>query len=151
MRRLILILLPLFLASCAVVDVIHSIDGSAPSQLTETEYGTYRDGTQVAQTNGVPTEMGLSFGYRVKTAEGVTQPVKVKVVTITPGLIDPSASKTLTEFVNETTLEPGKTYDVFFTFTEPWQMATGPWEIRVEPAQGDPLTRTFNVYDPGRQ
>jgi len=143
--RLLFACLPLLFAACSI------LGSAAPPLLTEVEYGTYRDGVRVAQTDGVPREMGLSFGYRVMAAKEAKGPVKVKIMTVTPGLIDPSASKTLTEFVNETTLEPGKTYDVFFTFTEPWQMATGPWEIRVEPAQGDPLTRTFNVYDPGRQ
>jgi len=148
MRRLMLlslVCLSLFLAACSF------LGGGAPPQLTEVEYGTYRDGVRVAQTDGVPREMGLSFGFRVMVAKEANGPVKAKIVTVTPGLIDPSASKTLTEFVNEATLEPGKTYDVFFTFTEPWQMATGRWEIRVEPAQGDPLTRTFDVYDPGPQ
>ena len=155
MRRLILVLLPIFLTACSVVDVIHSIDGTAPSQqagqLTEVNYGTYRDGAQVAQTTGVPTEIGLSFGYRVKVAEGVQQPVKAKVVTVTPGLIDPSSSQTRTEYATEVTFEPGQTYDVFFTFSQPWEMATGKWELRVEPAEGPPLSRTFDIYNPGGQ
>ena len=143
--RLSFFCLPLFLAACSI------LGGGAPALLTEVEYGTYRNGVRVAQTDGVPRELGLSFGYRVMVAKEAKSPVKARIVTVTPGLIAPSESKTLTEYLNEATLEPGKTYDVFFTFAEPWQMATGRWEIRVEPAQADPLTRAFDVYNPGRQ
>ena len=140
-------LLPLFFTACALIGG----DDEAPKQLTEVGYGTYRGGALVAQTDGVPKEMGLSFGFRVKVANPQSGPVKAKVVTVTPGLIDPSdSSKPRTTYVSEVTFEPGQDYDVFFTFSEPWEMATGHWELRVETEKGQRLSRIFDVYNPGQ-
>jgi len=141
--RLILVFLPLLLAACSALGL-----GDAPSPLTEVEYGTFRDGALVAKTDGVPREIGLSFGFRVKLSDDQHGPVKAKIVTVTPGLLDPASSTPQTQYVSETTFEPGQTYDVFFTFSKPWEMAAGRWELRVETENAEPLSHTFDIYDP---
>jgi len=147
MRRpypLVFVFLPLLLAACSTLGIT-----DAPSPFTEVEYGTFRDGVLVAKTEGVPREMGLSFGFRVKLKDDQKTPVKAKIVTVTPGLIDPASPTPQMQYVSEATFEPGQTYDVFFTFSKPWEMATGHWTIRVETEDAEPVSHLFDVYDPG--
>ena len=143
MRKLLLILIPFFLSACSMLGM-----GEPTKQLEITEYGLFKNGQLSMQTNGVPKELGTSFGFRFKVKDPKAVPLKAKVVTATPGLLDPSKSKAQMDYVTEITLEPGPTYDLIFTFSEPWEMVTGRWELRVETEKGEVLSQTFDVYDP---
>lgn len=143
MRILIALTATLLLAACSMLGM-----GEPPNQLEITEYGIYKDGSLTTQTDGVPREMGTTFGYRFKVKDQKAGQVKARIVTATPGLLDPSKSKPQMDYVTELTLQPGQTYDVFFTFSEPWEMVDGRWELRVETDKGEVLSHSFEVYNP---
>lgn len=143
MRTLFVLFLSVLLASCSMIGM-----GDAPSQLEIVEYGIFKNGVLVKQTTGVPREMGSSFGYRFKVKDPKAGTLKAKIVTATPGLVDPAQNKVQQEFVTETTLQPGPTYEVIFTFSQPWEMVLGNWELRVETDKGEVLTQKFDVYKP---
>jgi len=143
MRKALVIFLPLFLTACSIMGF-----GDSPSQLEIVEYGIFKNGALVKQTNGVPREMGASFGFRFKLKDAKTGPMKARIVTATPGLLDPSKPRAQMDYVTELTIEPGQTYDVIFTFSEPWEMVSGHWELKVETQKGEILSQTFEVYKP---
>lgn len=122
--------------------------GDSPNQLEIVEYGIFKNGALVKQTNGIPREMGTSFGFRFKLKDAKAGPMKARIVTATPGLLDPSKPKTQMDYVTELTIQPGQTYDVIFTFSEPWEMVSGHWELKVETQKGEVLSQTFEVYKP---
>ncbi|MFP5221157.1 MAG: DUF3859 domain-containing protein [Acidobacteriota bacterium] len=143
MRTLSVILLSVLLASCSMLGM-----GEPSNQLEIVEYGIFRNGVLVKQTTGVPREMGSSFGYRFKVKDPKAAAIKAKIITATPGLIDPALNKVQQEFVTETTLQAGETYEVIFTFSQPWEMVQGSWELRVETDKGEVLSQKFDVYKP---
>jgi hypothetical protein len=144
MRKILLVLLPLLFAACSMLGM-----GEPSNQLEVVEYGIFKNGTLVVQTDGVPIEMGESFGYRFKVKDPKAGTLKARIITATPGLIDPSKSEARMDYVSEITLQAGQTYDVFFTFSRPWEMVTGKWELRVETDKGEVLSHDFDVYKPG--
>jgi hypothetical protein len=142
MKRLFAVfLLALLTSACSMIGL-----GEPPATLEITEYGIFKDGRLDMQTNGVPMAVGTTFGFRFKVAQAKGGPVKARIVTATPGLIDPSKPKVQMDYVSELTLAPGQTYDVFFTFSEPWELVTGHWEFRVETDKGETLSQKFDVY-----
>ncbi|MFZ5425841.1 MAG: DUF3859 domain-containing protein [Thermodesulfobacteriota bacterium] len=143
MRKLLVLFLALIASACSMVGL-----GETPSQLEITEYGIFDKGVLVRQTEGVARELGLSFGFRVKVKDPKSGPVKVVITTATPGLLDPSKPKVQMDFVTQATFQPGETYDVFFTFSEPWEMVAGKWVLTVETDKGEVVSRTFDVYNP---
>jgi len=143
MRTLIILAVSLVLSACSMLGM-----GDAPKQLEIIESGIFKDGTLVRSTNAVPDDLGTTFGYRFRIADPKAQAMKAKIVTMTPGLLDPSQAKTQMEYVTEVTLQPGQSYDVFFTFSQKWERAPGHWELRVETDKGEILSQTFEVYNP---
>jgi len=143
MRKLLAVFLSLIVSACSMVGL-----GETPSQLEITEYGIFDKGVLVRQTEGVARELGTSFGFRVKVKDPKAGPVKVVITTATPGLLDPSKPKVQMDFVTQATFQPGETYDVFFTFSEPWEMVAGKWVLTVETDKGEVVSRTFDVYNP---
>jgi hypothetical protein len=143
MRKIFLVLLPLLFAACSMLGM-----GEPSNQLEVVEYGIFKNGTLVTQTDGVPLELGESFGFRFKVKDSKAGGVKAKIITNTPGLIDPSKSKAQMDYVTEITLQAGQPYDVFFTFSQPWEMVTGKWKLRVETEKGEVLSHDFDVYNP---
>lgn len=143
MRKLLVLFLTLMIPACSMVGL-----GESPSQLEITEYGIFDKGALARQTEGVPRELGKSFGFRVKVKDPKSGPVKVVITTATPGLLDPSKPKVQMDFVTQATFQPGETYDVFFTFSEPWEMVAGKWVLSVETDKGEVVSRTFDVYNP---
>jgi len=119
-------------------------------RLAVVESGIFKNGVLAMDTRGVPRELGSTFGYRFKVTDPKAGPLKARVVTATPGLLEPGKDAVQREYVSTLTLQPGQEYEVFFTFNEPWEMVTGPWELRVETDKGDVLTQTFNVYEAGK-
>lgn len=133
----------LALAGCSMVGL-----GEDPAQLEVVESGLFRQGVLTRSTEGVPRELGTSFGFRFKVKDPKAGALKAVVTTHTPGLIDPSRNKVQHDFASELTLQPGQTYDVIFTFSEPWEMVSGKWEFTVKTQKGETLSRVFDVYNP---
>ncbi|GFK93382.1 hypothetical protein NNJEOMEG_01214 [Fundidesulfovibrio magnetotacticus] len=146
MRSFALLLACMLLASCSMIGL-----GDPPKRLEVVEYGIYKNGALAKTTTGVPRDPGVSFGMRVRVKdgkEGPADPLKARVVTATPGLIEPGAEKPRNEYVSEVTLSPGQTFDVIFTASQPWELVSGHWELRVETAEGEVLAREFELYTP---
>ncbi|MFP5238195.1 MAG: DUF3859 domain-containing protein [Acidobacteriota bacterium] len=143
MRTLLILAASLLLSACSMLGM-----GEPAKQLEIVEAGTFKNGALLRATNAVPLEMGTTFGFRFRIADPKAQAMKVKIITLTPGLLDPSKPKAQLEYVTEATLQPGQSYDVFFTFSQPWELAPGHWELRVETEKGEALTQTFEVYNP---
>jgi len=141
MKTLLAAFLALILPACSMIGL-----GDAPAILETTEYGIFKDSRLTLQTNSVPMAIGTTFGFRFKVNQSKSGPVKARIVTATPGLIDPSKTKIQLDYVSELTLTPGQTYDVFFTFSEPWELVTGHWELKVETDAGETLSQKFDVY-----
>jgi hypothetical protein len=118
------------------------------NRLHVVEYGVYKNGRHVMTTNGVHRELGASFGFRFTLKDAKGGSAKARITTLTPGLIDPAGQKVLTEFVTETTIQAGQVYDVFFTFSKPWEMVSGHWELKVETDKGDRVSHVFDVFNP---
>jgi len=143
MRVVSILLLSILLASCSMIGL-----GEAPKRLEIVEYGIFKDGVLAKSTTGVPREPGVCFGMRVRVKDAKGGPVKARIVTATPGLIEPGADKPRLEYVAELTLSPGQTYDVFFTVSQPWEMVSGHWQLRVETTEGETLSQEFELYSP---
>lgn len=144
MRVFSILLLTLLLASCSMIGL-----GEAPKRLEVVESGIFKDGVLQKSTNGIPREQGVCFGMRVRVKDAKDAkagPVKARIVTATPGLIEPGAEKPRLEYVTELTLAPGQTYDVFFTVSQPWEMVSGHWKLSVETAEGETLSQEFELY-----
>lgn len=146
MRTFLFPVLFLFLASCSAVGL-----GGPANTLEITDYGIYKNGQLISTTTSIPRELGTTFGFHFKVVQAKDakdQPVKARIITKTPGLIDPAKNKTQMDYISETTLTPGQTYQVLFTFSEPWELAAGKWELAVETDKGETLSQTFEVYKP---
>lgn len=144
MRKLLFPLLLLLASGCAMLGM------EDKPRLAAVESGIFKNGRLALTTTGVPRELGTTFGFRFKIVDPKAGAMKARIVTATPGLLEPGKDKVQREYVTTLTIEPGQQYDLFFTFSEAWEMATGPWELRVETDQGEVLSQTFNVYDPGK-
>lgn len=144
MRKILLPLLLLMLSGCAMLGMEDT------PKLAVTESGIFKNGKLIQATQGIPRDPGSTFGFRFKVVDAKAGPLKARVTTATPGLLEPGKDAVQREYVSAVTLQPGQEYDVFFTFTQPWEMVTGPWEMRVETERGDVLSQTFTVYDAGK-
>lgn len=141
MRTLLYLPLLLLLAGCSMLGM------GETKQLEITESGIFKNGALVRSTNGVPKELGVTFGYRFKISDPKAKSMKARIVTMTPGLLDPAQQRPQLEYATQASLTPGQSYDVFFTFSQPWEMVPGLWELRVETETGEVLTQTFEVYN----
>ncbi|GAB6037420.1 hypothetical protein JCM15519_19790 [Fundidesulfovibrio butyratiphilus] len=112
------------------------------------DYGVYQKGLLVRTTDAIPRQLGTTFGLRVQVSDKLQGDLNARIVTDTPGLLDPHSGKTQTAYITKTTLKAGQTYDVFFTFSERWEMAAGTWTLSVETDKGESVSRKFEVYDP---
>ncbi len=133
----------LALSACSMIGL-----GESEGTLKITEYGVYKNGELVMRTNGIYKTLGTTFGMRVTLVDPKGKPVKARIRTMTPGLLDPAKSEPQLEYDTATTLVPGQTYDVFFTFSQPWELAPGLWELKVETESGQSVSQTFDVYSP---
>ena len=144
MRKLLFPLLLLVASGCAMLGM------EDKPRLAVVESGIFRNGRLATATAGIPRELGVTFGYRFKVVDPKAPTMKARIVTATPGLLEPGKDKVQRDYVSTLTIEPGQQYDLLFTFSETWEMATGPWELRVETDKGDVLSQTFTVYEPGK-
>lgn len=80
------------------------------------DYGTYdANGALTLSTTSIPRKLGTTFGLRFRTLKPEGGTSKVKIVTASPGLIDPS--KNAVVFSTETVADvaTGKEYNCTFT------------------------------------
>lgn len=143
MRKFLFPLLLLMVSGCAMLGM------DEKPKLAVVESGIFQNGRLTTSTAGIPRELGTTFGFRFKVVDPKAGPMKARIVTATPGLVEPGKESVQRDYVSTLTLQPGTEYDLFFTFSENWEMATGPWELRVETEKGDVLSQTFTVYDAG--
>ena len=154
MKRLLAILpvLCLLLASCSSTLNFFGL-GSKEEKPQEpsivlVDYGIYENGTLATVTNAVPRKLGTTFGMRFRTLKPEGGTSKVKIITASPGLIDPS--KNAVVFSNETVTDvvTGKEYHCTFTFEKEWEMATGDWTLTAVAEDGSSIKKTFQVFNP---
>jgi hypothetical protein len=146
MRSIGAALLLVLLSACSML----GLGGEEKKNLEITQYGIFKNDQLTLTTEAVPVELGVTFGFRFKYAQPQgAGPVKATVTTSSPGILAPGQAKIQTDFVNNITLEPGREYDVFYTFRQPWEMVSGPWDLKVTTEKGDTVAKTFDVYNPG--
>lgn len=154
MKRLsaILALICLLLASCS--STLHFFGfGSKEEKPKEPtivllDYGIF-DGSRVGTvTTAVPRTLGTRFGFQFKTVAPAGGKSMVKIVTSSPGLIDPDKKEVVFKNETEKEVETGTTYDCTFAFSKEWEMATGDWTLTVIAADGTSVTKTFQVFNP---
>ena len=154
MKRLLALLpvLCLLLASCSSTLHFFGI-GSKEEKKPEpsivlVDYGIYQNGVLSTATTAVPRQLGTTFGMRFRTLKPEGGTSKVKIVTASPGLIDPS--KNAVVFSTETVADvaTGKEYNCTFTFEKEWEMASGDWTLTAVAEDGSSVKKTFQVFNP---
>lgn len=116
------------------------------------DYGIFDDNGQVATvTTAVPRTLRTRFGFRFKTLAPAGGSSKVKIITNSPGLIDPAKKEVVFQNESETAVETGKVYDCTFAFSEDWEMATGDWTLTAVAEDGTSIKKTFQVFNPQQQ
>jgi len=112
------------------------------------DYGIYENGVLTTASTAVPRKLGTTFGMRFRTLAPAGGTSQVRIVTASPGLIDPN--KNAVVFSTETTADvvTGKEYHCTFTFEKEWEMATGDWTLTATAADGTSVKKTFQVFNP---
>lgn len=154
-KRLLAILpvLCLLLASCS--STLHFFGlGSKEEKPKEptivlVDYGIFDESGKVATvTTAVPRKLGTRFGMRFKTLAPAGGTSKVKIITSSPGLIDPAKNEVVFKNEAEVDVITGKEYNCTFTFSKEWEMATGDWTLTAVAADGTSVKKTFQVFNP---
>jgi len=112
------------------------------------DYGIYENGALTTVTSAVPRKLGTTFGMRFKTLKPEGGSSKVKIVTTSPGLIDPSKKEVVFKTETTTDVATGKEYNCTFTFSKEWEMATGDWTLTAVAEDGTSVKKTFQVFNP---
>ncbi|EHJ48591.1 hypothetical protein DFW101_2587 [Solidesulfovibrio carbinoliphilus subsp. oakridgensis] len=155
MKRLLAVLpiLCLLLASCSSTMSFFGLGGKEEKSQEPTivlvDYGTYdANGALTLSTTSIPRKLGTTFGLRFRTLKPEGGTSKVKIVTASPGLIDPS--KNAVVFSTETVADvaTGKEYNCTFTFEKEWEMASGDWTLTATAEDGSSVKKTFQVFNP---
>lgn len=154
MKRLIALLpvLCLLLASCSSTLNFFGFGGKEEKPKEPTivlvDYGIYENGKLVTVSSSVPRQLGVTFGMRFKTLKPEGGSSKVKIITTSPGLIDPTKKEVVFKTESVTTVETGKEYNCTFTFEKEWEMATGDWTLTAVAEDGSSVKKTFQVFNP---
>ncbi len=154
MKRLLAILpvLCLLLASCSSTLNFFGFGGKeekAPEpSIVILDYGIYENGALTTVSTSVPRKLGTTFGFRFKTLKPEGGTSKVKIVTASPGLIDPSKNEVVFNTEITTDVITGKEYHCTFTFSKEWEMATGDWTLTAVAEDGTSVKKTFQVFNP---
>ncbi|MHC1791046.1 DUF3859 domain-containing protein [Solidesulfovibrio sp.] len=154
MKRLLAILpvLCLLLASCSSTLNFFGIGGKDDKPQDPTivmvDYGIYEKGSMTLVTTNVPRKLGTTFGMRFRTLKPVGASSKVKIVTTSPGLIDPSKNAVVFNTESVETVVTGEEYHCTFTFEKEWEMASGDWTLTAIAEDGTQVKKTFQVFNP---
>lgn len=154
MKRLLAILpvLCLLLASCSSTLGFFGFGDKEEKPKDPTivlvDYGIYQNGALALSTTNVPRKLGSTFGMRFRTLTPAGGSSKVKIVTATPGLIDPA--KNAVTFTTESVenVVTGQEYNCTFTFEKEWEMASGEWTLTAIAEDGTQVKKTFQVFNP---
>jgi hypothetical protein len=153
-KRLLAILpvLCLLLASCSSTLNFFGFGGKddkpqEPS-IVLVDYGIYENGVLTTVTNSVPRKLGTTFGMRFRTLKPEGGASKVKIITASPGLIDPSKNAVVFNTETVTDVATGKEYHCTFTFEKEWEMATGDWTLTAVAEDGSSVKKTFQIFNP---
>ncbi|WP_428563100.1 MAG: DUF3859 domain-containing protein [Solidesulfovibrio sp. DCME] len=106
------------------------------------------NGGLILSTTAVPRKLGTTFGMRFRTLKPEGGSSKVRIITASPGIIDPA--KNVVVFNTESTVDvaTGKEYNCTFTFEKEWEMASGDWTLTAVAEDGSSVKKTFQVYNP---
>ena len=154
MKRLLALLpvLCLLLASCSSTLGFFGLGGKDKKEpepsIVLVDYGIYENGALTTATTSVPRKLGTTFGLRFRTIKPENGTSKVKVVTTSPGVIDPSKNAVVFSTESVTDVVTGKEYNCTFTFEKEWEMATGDWTLTATAADGTSIKKTFQVFNP---
>ena len=155
MKRLIAIVpvLCLLLASCSSTMHFFGLGSKEEKPKEPTivlvDYGIYdANGTLATVSGAVPRKLGTTFGMRFKTLTPPGGTSKVKIVTNSPGLIDPAKNEVVFQNESVTDVVTGKEYNCTFTFEKEWEMATGDWTLTAVAEDGTSVKKTFQVFNP---
>ncbi|KHK02990.1 DUF3859 domain-containing protein [Desulfovibrio sp. TomC] len=154
MKRLLAILpiLCLLLASCSSTMNFFGLGGGEPKPQEPTivmvDFGIYENGALALSTTSVPRKLGSTFGMRFRTLKPEGGSSKVKIVTASPGLIDPSKNAVVFTTESVETIVTGKEYHCTFTFQKEWEMASGDWTLTAIAEDGTQVKKTFQVFNP---
>ncbi|MFP5258421.1 MAG: DUF3859 domain-containing protein [Acidobacteriota bacterium] len=154
MKRLLAILpvLCLLLASCSSTLGFFGFGDKEEKPKEPTivlvDYGIYEKGALALSTTNVPRKLGSTFGMRFRTLKPVGGSSKVKIVTATPGLIDPAKNAVTFSTESVETVVTGEEYNCTFTFEKEWEMASGEWTLTAIAEDGTQVKKTFQVFNP---
>lgn len=154
MKRLLAILpvLCLLLASCSSTLGFFGFGGKEDKPQEPTivlvDYGIYERGAISLVTTSVPRKLGTTFGMRFRTLKPEGGASKVKIVTASPGLIDPSKNAVVFSTESVENVTTGQEYHCTFTFEKEWEMATGDWTLTATAEDGTQVKKTFQVFNP---
>ena len=112
------------------------------------DFGIYENGALTLSTTSVPRKLGSTFGMRFRTLKPEGGSSKVKIITATPGLIDPSKNAVVFSTESVETIVTGKEYHCTFTFQKEWEMASGDWTLTAIAEDGTQVKKTFQVFNP---
>ena len=156
MKRLLAILpvLCLLLASCSSTLNFFGFGGKDEKKQQEptivlVDYGIYdASGALTTATTSVPRKLGTTFGMRFRTLKPEGGSSKVKIVTASPGIIDPAKNSVIFNTETSVDVQTGKEYNCTFTFEKEWEMASGDWTLTAVAEDGSSIKKTFQVFNP---
>ncbi len=101
----------------------------------------------ITETTYIPARIGVKFGMRYNLdGPGSRRPVRVKLLYLTPGLVDPTSGKHQDKIEIVQELSPKARYHVMaFQFAEAFEIIPGAWHMYVFHEDRKLLEKTFTV------